>query len=200
MILNRINLSKNLPPRNNIAFAGNSTTGSVCESFGKFSSKNKTFNSFMKKVDFNGHNLALPVIAFMTFGVVLLSRLKEARDPNERREVCTRDTLAITTIVFGVPLLNKVFAALTKKVSGIPVSTLDNSKEGILGNLKNLIKVLKHNPVSFERLEDWFTLPQKNKKGLQEFAQLIDSLGGKLGRAFKMGGIFDKDLKKTWRH
>jgi hypothetical protein len=164
------------------AFLGNKTSN---VSFGQ-KQKNKNDISFggsstfadkaFKILDFNGHSVPYPILAFYTLGLMLGCRLFQARNTDERREVATRDFSGLVTIVFAIPVLRNITSTLARKISGIPVSkALKSIKAHFNPNNK---------PYSFENISDVYSGVSKYRNNIVDFSENISKEGGDLRKIF----------------
>lgn len=132
------------------------------------------------KVDLKGHNMPLCVLTAFTLGITLGARLVQARDKDERREVLTRDFIAISSFLFAVPALRKLSAVMMKNRTGIPLyyGGTGNKVLDILRPEKG-IEVISRNG-----LKAWFTNVSKLKDGIVTFAENLSNVGGNLPKIF----------------
>lgn len=149
--------------------------------------------------DFNKYNMPLKIMMLFTFGLVFGARLIQARDANERREVVTRDFSSITTIIFAVPILQKIAAILARKATGVPIAH----------GTPNFINCLNPNGAfqlaSSNDLKHWYTNITGNKfvdtdkkeyKGLLAFCkQMVDK--DKKANLWKMFQFLDENSKNA---
>lgn len=151
-----------------------------------FGNKSSGLDKFFKKFDFNGTGVPYPVLAFYTLGLMLGCRWLQARNPDEKREVATRDFSGLVTIVFAVPVLRNITSTLMKKISGVPISkTLKTAQEHL--NPEN-------KPFSFENIEEVYSGVGKLKNNLVDFSQNVENNGGDLRKVFDFLG---DDSKKS---
>ena len=96
---------------------------SVAEAIGNAVKNDGFLSRFNKHVEFNdGYDLPYSVFLTVLFGAVLGCRAIFARDKDERREILTRDSITVGTLIFARPPLKKVFAALSKNKTGLALA------------------------------------------------------------------------------
>ncbi len=154
-------------------------------------------------LDFCGIEMPFIALPFFTFGIVLTSRILKARDEVEKREVFTRDAVTISTILFGVPVLNKLFAKFSRSALNVPISLkpdveAKNLSQRILSPVK---KMWNENLASFDRLKHWYQYDGSTSADKDRFLNNLINIGKKgddnsLGKLFRFASRFDKDLKK----
>ena len=101
-----------------LSFSG----GAVSKSVSK-----RAFGLFKNNFDFKGNNLPFAAYPFLTF-MVVFARLCKSRCDIEKETVLLRDVPSIITIIWAVPVLNKLFAHYLKKNAGMPVSSSGSGK------------------------------------------------------------------------
>ncbi len=118
---------------------------------------------------------------------VVVGRYMQARDEDEKREILTRDTGMLLTIVYAVPILQKIACLFVNKKTGIPLSC--GSKK-----LKDNINLTNEKGIqmaSYKQLEQWFKISSnesyKNiKHGFAGFCKNIKDLGGNVIKNFEV--------------
>jgi hypothetical protein len=125
--------------------------------------------------------------------LVLGARYFQARNKDEKREVLTRDSVAVATAIYAVPLLKKFAGMFINKKIGIPISY---GEGGVLKNL-NPEKGIKM--ATFDQLAEWFSVKNVEafngiKNGFTGFCENIKNLGGNLMKSFNM---LDKNSSNT---
>jgi len=152
-----------------------------------FGSGSSGGDKLFKKLDFNGHSVPYPILAFYTLGLMLGCRMLQARNSDERREVATRDFSGLTTIVFAVPILRNLTSTAIRKASGVPISKIIKTIKGHFNP--------NNKPLSFENITDLYSGASKLKNKLVDFTQNIDNHGGNLRKVFDFLG---DDSKKAF--
>lgn len=135
--------------------------------------------SFFERYDMKGSNLPLRVLIAYTLGITLGARVLQARDKDERREVVTRDFIAISTFLFGLPALRKVAAKMLNKKTGYALY------HSFSGKVSDLLKPEKGmQTVDRNNVARWYTTGSEN--GIVGFAKNISKaeLGGNLAKIF----------------
>lgn len=154
MIIN--NNPNTYSPKSNIKFSGLSNMG------------NKIPDKVLKFTELE-HNGSLNRLAFVSLAFVFLlgARYMQARSQDEKREVATRDFIAVISAVYAVPALEKLIGGYIDKKSKIP------AKEA-----------------KFEDLEKRFSEKDfsRRKNGLASMLSDIKNQGGDLKTCFDVLG------------
>jgi len=124
---------------------------------------------------------------------VLGARYFQARNEDEKREVFTRDSVAVVTTVYGVPLLKKLAGMFINKKTGIPVAHGDHSFRKNL-NPENGVQL-----ASYEQLAEWLSVKNTDafngiKNNFAGFCENIRNLGGDVLKCFN---VLDKNSKNV---
>lgn len=115
--------------------------------------------------------------------LVLGARYFQARNEDEKREVLTRDSVAVATSIFAVPFMKKFAGIFINKKTGIPVAY------GEKGFSKNINPEKGVQMASYEQLAEWFSVKNVEsfngiKNGFAGFCKNIKDLGGDLTKCF----------------
>ncbi len=196
---NYINLNKD----NNFAAKQNNTHNNAGSTPAFKGGLDKLANFGKHHFDFCGIEMPFIALPFYTFGIVLTSRILKARDENEKREVFTRDAVTISTILFGVPVLNKLFAKLSRNALNMPISLKPDVKnqttaQRILSPIKN---IWGEDLAGFDRLKHWYKYDRSISK--ENFLKNLEAIGKKgndksLAALFRFASnFFDDKLNNT---
>lgn len=121
---------------------------------------------------------------------VLTSRYFMARNEDERREVLTRDTGMLFTLIYGVPLLRKLGGKLFSKYTGIPIAVKEK-----LNGWKERVNPEKGTQLACSgQLSDWLSI--KGKDGKANFESIG---GGFIGFCERMGNKLNGNLSKCFK-
>lgn len=127
--------------KKNVSFKANAA--GLTESLGRrVIKKDGFFSALNNKLEFDGCNMPFAVFMAVLFGAVLLCRYAAARDKDERREILTRDSITVGTLVFARPPLKKAFAKLSQKSTGLALS-INPKKFAEFNPLKKLYSYLQ---------------------------------------------------------
>lgn len=113
------------------------------------------------------------------FVFLLGSRILTSRDKDERRETIIRDIPTIVVSVKGVPMISDAMGKVLQKKSGFAI----NQNKHV---------------ASYSQIQDWHTIDNNLKSGLNGFANRIDSLGGNMKKVCSALGNEIKDQVKNF--
>lgn len=184
-----INSAKN--NMRNIAIPKNSPSFGSVEGMGKniitgFLSK------FAKSIEYINRDMPFPVLLTAMFAGVLAPRVIKAQDNFDREEIIRRDSITITTIVFGAPLLSKMFSKVNEMRSGLALTikpTL-NSKGKPLTTTQHILNYLRpvngvHVLHTNEIVKKYSKIDEYNE-GAVGFCKFIDEQNGNLKKVFSL--------------
>jgi hypothetical protein len=139
----------------------------------------KKFNGIsdliIDKVDFENNGINRKTSLALAAGVILGVRYLKARDGNERREVLTRDSITVSSMFCGIPILKKIYGYILPKINGFKVTT----GSGIIGT----------NLLDSAQLQGWYSINVKKegKTALIDLCENLANMGGDLGKIFRAG-------------
>ncbi len=200
MKINNISNSNSFAARKqNVAFGAN--VRSLTESLGrKVGNKDGFFSKLNDHIEFDGCNLPFAVFMTVLFGAVLLCRYAAARDKDERREILTRDSITIGTLVFARPPLKKAFAKLSQKSTGLALS-INPKKYSEFNPLKKLysylqpeggIKVMTSNDIASKYTTKGY------KNGFADLLRFVENEGGNSQKMISKDKTLSDAVKKAF--
>lgn len=162
----------------------------------------KYLSKFAKSIEFNSMNMSFPMLLAVMFGGVLVPRIALAQDNFDREEILRRDSVTITTIAFGAPILRKLFSKACEKSSGFVLASkpkFDKSNKELTAIQKKLNYIRPINGVqvlsSEELISKYSNLKQYDKNiktAVGKFCDYIDKEGGNLKKIFSLNGDTEK--------
>ncbi len=195
---NYANLAKN----KNFAATQNNTSNNAGSAPAFKGATNKLADFGKKYFDFCGIDMPFIALPFYTFGIVLTSRILKARDENEKREVFTRDAATIGTILFGVPVLNKLFAKFSRNILNVPISLKPDVETKTISQkiFSPIKKIWGEDLAGFDRLKHWFKYDGAATK--ENFLKNIVKIGkegsdNSLGKLFSRASSLDNELRDS---
>ncbi len=160
----------------------------------------KGLNAINNFVQGEGHNPGRCAYYTLISAFVLAPRLMEAREPDEFREILTRDVITILTILFAMKGLKSGMCMAAQKKGGIPlVKDLVGKNAGKLKRLKGYLNpeggIIAYGTdeiaARYSRMYD--------KESLVNAMELVDKEGGSIAKMFsieKKKGVLTK-IKET---
>ena len=112
------------------------------------------------------------------FTFLLSSRIFTSRDKDEKRETIIRDVPTIIVSVKGVPAISNAVGKVLQNKNGFAI----NQNKSV---------------ASYADIQDWHTIDNNLKSGLDGFAQRLDSLGGNMKKVCSALGGEIKDQVKN---
>lgn len=174
---------------------------SVIESIGNAVKKDGFLSKFNKHVEFNdGYDLPYSVFLAVLFGAVLGCRALFARDNEERREILTRDSITVGTLIFARPPLKKAFATLSKNRSGLAL-TIKPAEHKASNMFKKAMDYLKPNSgIKVMTSSDIVTKysVQGYKNGFADVINFIQKEDGNFEKILKKNANFKESVKKAY--
>ncbi len=181
------------------SFASN-VTGKIGETIINSTSDPKNAGNILRKVNGviqgEGINPGRGAYHFMMWGCVIVPRLLEAREPDEFREILTRDVTTVATMLFAMKGIKAGMCASAQKEAGM--NLVSDTVGHDAGTLKRLAGYI--NPEggimplqSGEIVARYSNI--KDKETLLNMLKTLDKEGGHIGKMFsveKQEGIFDK--------
>lgn len=174
---------------------------SVAEAIGNAVKKDGFLSKFNKHVEFNdGYDLPYSVFLTVLFGAVLGCRALAARDKDERREILTRDTISVGTLVFARPPLKKAFAMLSKNRTGLAL-TIKPAEHKASNLHKKVMDYLKPNSgIKVMTSPDIVTKYSVKgyKNGFGDVLNFIKKEDGNFEKILKKNPEFKESVKKAY--
>ena len=174
---------------------------SVAEAIGNAVKKDGFLSKFNKHVEFNdGYDLPYTVFLTVLFGAVLGCRALFARDKDERREILTRDSISVGTLIFARPPLKKVFATLSKNKSGLAL-TIKPAEHKASNMFKKVMDYLKPNSgikvmTSQDIISKYSVKGYKN--GFGDVISFIQKEDGNFEKILQKNPKFKESVKKAY--
>lgn len=155
---------------------------------------NKTLTKFSQGIEFDKFNMSVPVMCLTMFGAVLVPRLKNAQSDMDREEILRRDVTSVSTIVFGVPALTKIFSKVCEKKTGFVLSSKPKEQRNVLQKVFDYVRPVKGvNVLTSEGLTSRYTNLEGYKDGIYGFFDWVKKDGGDLKKVLS----FDKGVKTS---
>ncbi len=98
-----------------------------CENIGKKFSTSKVLKKANKFFETDGFNFGSTAFNSLVMGAVILPRFIQARDNDERREILTRDTTTIATLLFAMKGINAGLSKAVSKATGLVLTNKPNA-------------------------------------------------------------------------
>lgn len=183
-------VANNKPNDKKIAF-----TGAFSE-LGKTAMKNDgIISNIMKKFEFNGPSMSVPAMLTLLFGFCLPPRYINAKSDKERKEICVRDILSFSAILFAAKALSRGFSDVFAKLSGLAlnVKPKDHNKS-FLNKLKNYFTAGEGiNVLSSEQIVSKYSNIDKYNGGIEGFFEFLKNNGGNIKKFLNI----DKNVRKN---
>lgn len=153
-------------------------------------------SKFAKGIEYNEHNMDLPVMMTTMGGGVLAPRVVKAKDKYDLQEIVRRDVLTILTIVFGQKIISNTISKINEHRTGFVLA----KKAGDYGTKKPIQKVLDYlkyskgvNVLKSKQLIAKYSDIENYHGGVTGFCESIDKEGGNLSKLFG----FNKNTKSA---
>lgn len=153
-------------------------------------------SKFFKKVsdffEFDGASMTVNSTLALLFGFCLPTRLINATDEHDTKEILRRDLISFFSILFGAKTLSRVFSKLLAVTSGLALNTTPEDHTNIFRKIKNYIVpnggigILQSDEIvaKYSHIEDY-------KNGIIDFFSYVQDNGGNIKRMLRI----DKDIK-----
>lgn len=157
--------------------------------------KNKSLKKVSDFFEFDGPSMTTNSTLALLFGFCLPTRLANASDHHDKKEIMTRDLFSFAAILFGANALSRVFSKLFAGISGLALNvTPDDHEKSFLHKLKNYftpnggIGVFKSNEITAK-----YSNVHEYKDGINGFFDFVQENGGNLKRMLAI----DPDIKQN---
>lgn len=159
-------------------------------SFGSYADHSRkiitgNLSKFAKSIEFNSMNMSFPMLLAVMVAGVLVPRIALAQDNFDREEILRRDSVTITTIAFGAPILSKLFSKACEKKSGF-VLTDKPKQTKTVNKILDYLRPIKgvHVLSSGELVSKYSEIEKYDEKNIHnavsKFCEFVDKEGGNL--------------------
>lgn len=185
---------------NNVAF--NQKSPQKSQSFGSVASMsneilNGKISKIAKAIEFDNINMSFPILLTAMGLGVFVPRLIQAQDKYDREEICRRDLVSISTLVFGAPAISKLFSKINENKSGfaLAIKPKDADNKNIIQKVVNWLiphkgrHILSSEQIisKYSNLEEFGkNIPniKESEKGIIGFCNFVNEQKGNLKKIF----------------
>jgi len=142
--------------------------------------------------EFDGASMTVNSTLALLFGFCLPTRLKNATDMHDKKEIWSRDLISFFSILFGAKTLSRIFSKALAVTSGLALNTTPKDHTNIFRKIKNYIipnggiGILQSDEIvaKYSHIDDY-------KNGINDFFTYVQDNGGNVKRMLRI----DKDIK-----
>ncbi len=184
-------ISKNMKGITNNTPKAASASNNV--SFGLSVSGKDILHKIGKAYEFDKFNFSLIGLMTICYGAVEATRYAKSRDDVERRDILIRDTLTISTIIFGRRAIQNIVSRLCSKATGFALHTKPENHSGTWQKVYNYLRPEKGiKPLSSEEIVAKYGNIHHYKNGILDFCDFITTQGGDVKKVLS----YDDKIKK----
>ena len=174
-----------------------STLAKGVEQVGSKFQASKVMKNANKFFETDGFNMGSTAFNTLIMTAVVLPRLVQARDNDERREILTRDMTTVLTLLFAMKGINAGLSKLVSNATGLVLTNKPNaSGKNVLAKAFDYIR-----PSGIRAMNDKEIISKygqiTNKESLIKLFEYIKDGGGNIAKTLNIKGDLAKNVKSA---